>query len=53
MKRIAYSIWKFLVLFALMSFVITSNFLLFMQFVPLEDAELKSAASLTMFNVIF
>ena len=53
MKRIAYSIWKFLVLFALMSFVITSNFLLFMQFVPLEDAELKSASSLTMFNVIF
>ena len=53
MKRIAYSLWKFLVLFALMSFVITSNFLLFMQFVPLEDAELKSASSLTMFNVLF
>ena len=53
MKRIAYSIWKFLVLFAFMSFVITSNFLLFMQFVPLEDAELKSASSLTMFNVLF
>ena len=53
MKRVAYSIWKFLVLFALMSFVITSNFLLFMQFVPLEDAELKSASSLTMFNVLF
>ena len=53
MKRMAYSIWKFLVLFALMSFVITSNFLLFMQFVPLEDAELKSASSLTMFNVLF
>ena len=53
MKRIAYSVWKFLVLFALMSFVITSNFLLFMQFVPLEDAELKSASSLTMFNVLF
>ena len=53
MKRVAYSVWKFLVLFALMSFVITSNFLLFMQFVPLEDAELKSASSLTMFNVLF
>ena len=53
MKRIAYSVWKFLVLFAFMSFVITSNFLLFMQFVPLEDAELKSASSLTMFNVLF
>ena len=53
MKRIAYSVWKFLILFALMSFVITSNFLLFMQFVPLEDAELKSASSLTMFNVLF
>ena len=53
MKRIAYSIWKFIVLFAFMSFVITCNFLLFMQFVPLEDAKLKSASSLTMFNVIF
>ena len=53
MKRIAYSIWKFIVLFAFLSFVITCNFLLFMQFVPLEEAELDSAASLTMFNVIF
>ena len=53
MKRIAYSVWKFIVLFAFLSFVITCNFLLFMQFVPLEDAELDSAASLTMFNVIF
>lgn len=53
MKRIGYTVWKFLILFALMSFVITSNFLLFMQFVPLEDAELKSASSLTMFNVLF
>ena len=53
MKRIAYSIWKFLVFFAAMSLIVTSNFLVFMQFVPLEDAELKSASSLTMFNVIF
>ena len=53
MKRIAYSVWKFIVLFAFLSFVITCNFLLFMQFVPLEAAELDSAASLTMFNVIF
>ena len=53
MKRIAYSVWKFIVLFAFLSFVITCNFLLFMQFVPLEEAELDSAASLTMFNVIF
>ena len=53
MKRIAYSVWKFMVLFAFLSFVITCNFLLFMQFVPLEEAELDSAASLTMFNVIF
>ena len=53
MKRIAYSVWKFIVLFAFLSFVITCNFLLFMQFVPLEDAQLDSAASLTMYNVIF
>ena len=53
MKRIAYSVWKFLVFFALMSLIVTSNFLVFMQFVPLEDAELKSASSLTMFNVLF
>ena len=53
MKRIAYSVWKFILLFAFLSFVITCNFLLFMQFVPLEEAELDSAASLTMFNVIF
>jgi len=53
MKRIGYSVWKFIVLFAFLSFVITCNFLLFMQFVPLEEAELDSAASLTMFNVIF
>lgn len=53
MKRIVYSVWKYIVLFAFLSFVITCNFLLFMQFVPLEDAELKSASSLTMFNVLF
>ena len=53
MKRIVYSVWKYIVLFAFISFVITCNFLLFMQFVPLEDAELKSASSLTMFNVLF
>ena len=53
MKRIVYSVWKYIVLFAFMSFVITCNFLLFMQFVPLEDAELKSASSLTMYNVLF
>lgn len=53
MKRLVYSVWKFFVLFAFMSFIITSNFLLFMQFVPLEDAELESASSLTMFNVLF
>ena len=53
MKRIVYSVWKFIVLFAFLSFVITCNFLSVMQFVPLEEAELDSAASLTMFNVIF
>ena len=53
MKKIVYAIWKFIVYFAVMSFFVTCNFLLFMNFVPLEDAELKSASSLTAFNVIF
>lgn len=52
MKRIAYFIWKFVLYFALMSFVVTCNFMLFMQFVPLEEAQLDKAAPITAFNVI-
>ncbi len=52
MKRIAYSVWKFLIFFAIMSFIVTCNFLLFMQFVPLEEAQLDKAAPITAVNVV-
>ncbi|MBO5351945.1 MAG: HAMP domain-containing histidine kinase [Lachnospiraceae bacterium] len=52
MKQIAYSIWKFLIFFTIMSFIVTCNFLLFMQFVPLEKAQLDKAAPITAFNVV-
>ena len=52
LKRIAYLVWKFLIFFAVISFFITCNFTLFMQFVPLDDAKLDQAAPLTAINVI-
>ncbi len=52
MKKIAYAVWKFLIFFAMFSFIITVNFILFLKFVPLDEAKLNQAAPLTAINVI-
>ena len=43
----------FLVFFVLMGFVVTCNFLLFLQFVDLSTARLYKAAPATLINVLF
>ncbi|MBP3610507.1 MAG: HAMP domain-containing histidine kinase [Lachnospiraceae bacterium] len=52
MKKLGYTIWKYLTFFGIMSFTVTCNFLLFLQFVPLEEARLNRAAPATMINVL-
>ena len=46
-------IGTFLVFFMLMGFVVTCNFLLFLQFVDLSTARLYKAAPATLINVLF
>ena len=46
------SIWQFIVFFMLMSFVVTCNFLLFLNFIDLKKEEIKNAATITFINVL-
>ena len=47
------SIRRFLIFFGLIAFVLTCNFVLFLNFVDLEREQLEEAAPLTFINVIF
>ena len=47
------SIGTFFVFFMLMGFVVTCNFLLFLQFVDLSTARIYKAAPATLINVLF
>ena len=47
------SIRRFLIFFGLIAFVITCNFVLFLNFIDLKREQLEKAASFTFVNVIF
>lgn len=53
MKLILRSIWNFIVFFALMSFIVTCNFFLFLSFMQMNEAEVRAAAPITFANIIF
>lgn len=46
-------IWQFLVFFMLIAFVVTCNFLLFLNFFDLEETQVRDAAPITFGNIIF
>lgn len=46
------SIWKFLIFFMLIAFVVTCNFLLFMNFMEIEESRVRDAAPITFLNVL-
>lgn len=47
------ALWRFVIFFVLMGFVVTCNFLLFFNSVHMSAAEVKRAAPITFGNVIF
>ena len=46
------NLWKFIVFFMLIAFVVTCNFLLFLDYIELEKTEIKKAAMVTLGNVL-
>lgn len=51
-KRVNQSVWRFLVFFLLMAFVVTCNFFLFLNSVDMTEQEIRDAAPITFVNVI-
>lgn len=47
------SIWQFGLFFLLVAFVVTCNFLLFMRSMELNEQEIRDAAPITFYNIIF
>ena len=46
------NIWKFIIFFMLIAFVVTCNFLLFLNFIEIEEAKVRDAAPITFLNVL-
>lgn len=46
------SVWRFLIFFMLIAFVVTCNFLLFMNFMEIEESRVRDAAPITFINVL-
>ena len=46
-------IWQFVIFFLLIAFVVTCNFLLFLNFMHLDKAAIRNAAIITFINVLF
>lgn len=46
------SIWKFIVFFLLIAFIVTCNLLLFLNFIDLDEAAIRKAAPITFINVL-
>lgn len=46
------SIWNFIIFFMLIAFVVTCNFLLFLNSMDLDETQIRNAAKLTFLNVI-
>lgn len=51
-KVIIQAVWRFVVFFALMAFVVTCNFFLFFNSVNMNEEEIRAAAPVTFVNVI-
>lgn len=47
-----HSIWNFIVFFLLIAFVVTCNFLLFLNAMDLNEAAIRKAAPITLFNIV-
>lgn len=47
------SIWQFIVFFLLIAFVVTCNFLLFLNMIDLDKSDIQTASIATFLNVIF
>lgn len=45
-------IWNFLIFFLMIAFVVTCNFLLFLNLIDISETAVKDAASVTFFNVL-
>lgn len=46
------SIWKFIVFFLMIAFIVTCNLLLFLNFIDLDEAVIRKAAPITFINVL-
>lgn len=51
-SRLVFGIWKFVVFFMVISFVVTCNFVLFLNFVNMDRNEIEEAAPVTFLNVM-
>lgn len=51
-KRVLRILQKFMVFFALIGFVVTCNFFLFLHSMQMNEAEVRAAAPITFFNII-
>lgn len=51
-KRVLKILQKFMVFFALIGFVVTCNFFLFLHSMQMNEAEVRAAAPITFFNII-
>ena len=52
MKKLIFGVWHFLLIFGLVAFVVTCNFMLFLNIANYEEATIKGAAVTTFLNVI-
>ena len=51
-RQILKEIWRFIIFFILMAFVVTCNFFLFFHWVQMSEAEIRAAAPITFWNVV-
>lgn len=51
-EKILQGVWKFLIFFVLTSFIVTCNFLLFLQYMELSEEAVRKAAPITFGNVL-
>lgn len=51
-RAIFHGVWKFLIFFVVTGFIVTCNFLLFLQFLDLSEEAVRSAAPITFGNVL-
>lgn len=52
LKKVIKAVWKFIVFFLLMGFVITCNFFLFLHSMQMDEAAIREAAPVTFWNIL-